>query len=115
MTEPPLPWRLERGDLPKEAVALARALIGKSLVHELSDGPAGVRIVETEAYPVGDPAGLAFRGPTKHNAPLFMGSATSTCTCATASHGWSTWLPKQRMTGQGSYSERGSPSGASRG
>jgi DNA-3-methyladenine glycosylase len=71
--DPPLPRRLARAELPCEAVALARALIGKSLVHELPDGSAGVRVVETEAYPVGDPAGWAFRGQSRSNAPLFEG------------------------------------------
>jgi DNA-3-methyladenine glycosylase len=71
--EPRLPRRLTRKDLPTEAVALARALIGKCIIHDRPSGPVGVRIVETEAYPVGDPAGWAFRGPTKQNAPLFKG------------------------------------------
>jgi DNA-3-methyladenine glycosylase len=71
--EPPyaVPRRLRRDDLPHETVALARALIGKSLIHDLPDGPVGVRIVETEAYPVGDAAGHAFIGQTPFNAPLF--------------------------------------------
>lgn len=71
--EPPLPRRLTRDELPTEAVALARALIGKSLIHDRPSGAIGVRIVETEAYPVGDPAGWAFHGRTAHNAPLFQG------------------------------------------
>jgi DNA-3-methyladenine glycosylase len=41
------------------------------LIHELPQGPAGVRVVETEAYPVGDAAGHAFIGKTKFNRPLF--------------------------------------------
>jgi DNA-3-methyladenine glycosylase len=69
--EPPLPKRLKRGDLPRGTVALARALIGKSLIHETSCGVVGMRIVETEAYPPGDPASLAIRGLSPHNAPLF--------------------------------------------
>jgi DNA-3-methyladenine glycosylase len=67
----PIPRRLTRADLPHETAALARALIGKSLVHDLPEGPVGVRIVETEAYPVGDAAGHAFGGQTKANTPLF--------------------------------------------
>jgi len=68
---PPLPRRLGAADLPHETVALARALIGKSLIHDLPDGPVGVRIVETEAYPAGDAAGHAFIGQTRRNSPLF--------------------------------------------
>jgi DNA-3-methyladenine glycosylase len=70
----PLPRRLDRGELPIETVALARALIGKSLIHEASAGLVGVRIVETEAYPPGDAASRAIMGPTRANAPLFKGA-----------------------------------------
>ena len=63
--------RLSRTDLPHETIALARALIGKLLVHETPDGRMAVRIVETEAYPVGDRAGHAFVGQTRRNATLF--------------------------------------------
>jgi DNA-3-methyladenine glycosylase len=73
LKEPRLPRRLRRHDLPTDAVELARALIGKSLVHTLGSNSVGVRIVETEAYPVGDPAGWAYRGRTAYNAPLFQG------------------------------------------
>lgn len=65
------PRRLTRDDLPHGTVALARALIGKTLAHETPDGLLAVRIVETEAYPAGDRAGHAFVGQTKRNAPLF--------------------------------------------
>jgi DNA-3-methyladenine glycosylase len=68
---PPIPRRLTRGELPHDTVALARALIGVCLMHDLPDGPAGVRIVETEAYPVGDAAGHAFVGQTRFNTPMF--------------------------------------------
>jgi DNA-3-methyladenine glycosylase len=73
MNEPRVPRRLHRRDLPTDAVELARALIGKSLIHTLAGHAVGVRIVETEAYPVGDPAGWAFHGKTAHNEPLFRG------------------------------------------
>lgn len=66
-----LPRRLMRTDLPHETIALARALIGVSLVHETADGVLSLRIVETEAYPVGDRAGHAFIGQTRRNAVLF--------------------------------------------
>lgn len=65
------PRRLVAADLPHETVALARALIGKTLVHDAPEGRASVRIVETEAYPVGDAAGHAFIGQTRRNASLF--------------------------------------------
>jgi DNA-3-methyladenine glycosylase len=65
------PRRLTPDELPHETLALARALIGKTLAHETPDGLLAVRIVETEAYPVGDRAGHAFVGQTRRNAPLF--------------------------------------------
>jgi DNA-3-methyladenine glycosylase len=67
----PASRRLRRSDLPHETIRLARALIGKTLVHETPEGRLAVRIVETEAYPVGDRAGHAFVGQTRRNATLF--------------------------------------------
>jgi DNA-3-methyladenine glycosylase len=53
-------------------VELARYLIGKVVVHETEAGRLSGRIVETEAYPVGDAAGHAFRGKTQRNRSLFL-------------------------------------------
>jgi DNA-3-methyladenine glycosylase len=64
--------RLDRAELPVDTAQLARFLIGKILVRKLPEGVAGGRIVETEAYPVGDAAGHAYRGITPRNQALFL-------------------------------------------
>jgi DNA-3-methyladenine glycosylase len=51
---------------------LARYLIGKVVVHDLDSERLSGRIVETEAYPVGDAAGHAFHGKTLRNRSLFL-------------------------------------------
>lgn len=56
-----------------DTVELARYLIGKVVVHDVAEGRLSGRIVETEAYPIGDPAGRAFRGKTRGNGSLFLG------------------------------------------
>jgi DNA-3-methyladenine glycosylase len=62
---------LPRSAVPESTVALARFLLGKLLVRDLSEGRVLGRIVETEAYLDGDPACHAFRGMTPRNQSLF--------------------------------------------
>jgi DNA-3-methyladenine glycosylase len=69
--------RLHRRALPLAAVSLARFLIGKRLVHAHRSGLLAGRIVETEAYPPGDPTGYARPGLTTSNAPLFAARGTA--------------------------------------
>jgi DNA-3-methyladenine glycosylase len=66
------PRRLRRGQLPTVTVELARYLIGKTLVHDLPGVRLSGRIVETEAYLVGDAAAHSFRGETPRNRSLFL-------------------------------------------
>jgi DNA-3-methyladenine glycosylase len=66
------PRLLDRAELPIDTAELARFLLGKMLVRMLAEGVAGGRIVETEAYVIGDPAGHAYRGMTPRNRALFL-------------------------------------------
>jgi DNA-3-methyladenine glycosylase len=63
---------LRRSEIPADTVKLARFLIGKVIVHDLPDGRVSGRIVETEAYPPGDPAGHHFRGPTPRIRSMYL-------------------------------------------
>src|ERR1700753_1447023 len=68
----PRPRLLRRAELPIDTAAFARFLIGKIVVRELPEGIVSGRIVETEAYVVGDAAGHGYRGMTPRNRALFL-------------------------------------------
>ena len=63
--------RLARDALPVDTVMLARFMVGKYLVHDSLEGRVSGRIVETEAYPVGDSTSHAYRGLRPYNGALF--------------------------------------------
>jgi DNA-3-methyladenine glycosylase len=65
--------RLPRASLPSETAELARYLIGKTIVRNAGRNRISGRIVETEAYPPGDPSGHAYHGRTARNQSLFLG------------------------------------------
>ena len=56
----------------REALDVARDLLGSLLVRRTSEGTVAIRITEVEAYRGSeDPASHAFRGPTARNAVMF--------------------------------------------
>lgn len=63
---------LKRKELPGDTIALGKFLIGCSLVHEVDGVQIVGRIVETEAYLVGDAASHAYRGQTRRNPSMFL-------------------------------------------
>ena len=67
-----VPRALLRSELPIDTISLARHLIGTVLLRALPEGVVSGRVVETEAYVVGDAAGHAFRGMTPRNRSLFL-------------------------------------------
>jgi DNA-3-methyladenine glycosylase len=64
--------RLKRADLPVDTAALARFLIGKTLVRDAPEGRTSGRIVEAEAYVPGDASGHAYAGEANRNRSLFL-------------------------------------------
>ena len=71
MRSDPLLRRLKRAELPVETKALARFLMGKTLVRDAPEGRTSGRIVEVEAYVPGDASGHAYVGETDRNRSLF--------------------------------------------
>src|SRR5262249_9175658 len=63
---------LPRSKLPADATALARFLIGVTVVRRIGRSIMTGRIVETEAYLPGDPASHGFNGETERNRSIFL-------------------------------------------
>ncbi|TDV33759.1 DNA-3-methyladenine glycosylase [Paraburkholderia caballeronis] len=63
---------LRRDELPVDAVELARFMVGRYLVHDLATARMAGRIVEMEAYPVGDPTSHAYIGRRLYNRSMFL-------------------------------------------
>ena len=64
--------RLHKNALPKDTIELAKALIGRVLVHDQDGSRVAGRIVETEAYVLQDPASHAYGGQSARNASMFL-------------------------------------------
>ncbi|HZZ20446.1 MAG TPA: DNA-3-methyladenine glycosylase [Opitutaceae bacterium] len=64
--------RIRRSELPTDTTELARFLVGAFLVLDGDLGRLSGRIVETEAYLVGDAAAHSYNGPTARNRSLFL-------------------------------------------
>src|SRR6478609_4795050 len=80
----PLP--LARSELPIDTVSLARYLIAKVLVRKLPESVASNRIVETEAYVVGDAAGHAYQKSLSVISRCFSSVVTPMFISPTAAH-----------------------------
>ncbi|MEM5313746.1 DNA-3-methyladenine glycosylase [Paraburkholderia sp. JHI869] len=63
---------LRRDDLPLDTAELARYMVGKYLVRDLARGRMAGRLVEVEAYPVGDSTSYAYIGRRPYNAAMFL-------------------------------------------
>jgi DNA-3-methyladenine glycosylase len=64
---------LNRRFFTRDSPALARALLGKVLVHNRLGRISAGLIVETEAYDQTDPASHSFNGETERNSVMFLG------------------------------------------
>ena len=63
---------LSRAWLARPSTVVAPDLLGRHLVRRLPDGTeCRARLVETEAYDMGDPASHSFRGPTRRTDVMF--------------------------------------------
>jgi len=68
-----MPYRLlRRSELPSDTMEMAEFLIGKILVRDASEGRSSGRIVETEAYPLGDSSSHAYNGETPSRRSMFL-------------------------------------------
>jgi DNA-3-methyladenine glycosylase len=63
---------LRRDELPVDTAELARFMVGKYLVRDLARGRMAGRLVEVEAYPVGDSTSYAYIGRRPYNAAMFL-------------------------------------------
>ena len=90
------PRLLDRAEIPVDTEHLARFLIGKMLVRVWPAVVASRRIVETEAYRIGDPAGHAYRGITTRNRALFLERGRAYVYLATAFRSCSTSPARRR-------------------
>ena len=67
-----MPARLTKAFYARDALSVARDLIGCLFVHDHPDGRVAVRLVETEAYRgVIDPGSHGFRGPTPRTEVMY--------------------------------------------